>query len=96
MDKHFNKRDNEVEYEPQINHFNVRSHRQGGGDVDEHGGQDQHHGQVHRHNSLEYQTIEPYLLSTSFLKEKVFEVVCCMSDDVQQDSWKEGGEKCCC
>ena len=52
MQKYFTKWKNEVEDEPQVNHLDVRSHGQGRGDVDEHGGEDQHHGKVYCHHCL--------------------------------------------
>ena len=44
MQKHFTEWKNKVENKPQVNHLDVGGHRQGGGNVDKHRGEDQHHG----------------------------------------------------
>ena len=52
MKKNLTEGKDKVENEPKVDHFDVGSDGQWGGDVDEHGGEDQHDSEVHCHHRL--------------------------------------------
>ena len=74
MKKNLCEWENKIKDEPNINHLNIGGGRKGVGHADEHGRQHQHNSQVHCDHGF---------------KEKVFEVVCSVSNDVQQYCGKE-------
>ena len=73
METNLNKRNQQVKYEPYVHHFDIRSFRQIVRHVDKHGRQDEHAGKVHCDDGF---------------KEKSFEVVCTVSNEIQENSWE--------
>ena len=79
MKKNLHKRKNESEYEPVVHHLDIGSLWEAVRDTDEQRDKDQHAGEVDGDHSF---------------KKEVFEVVCSMSNDVQQHSWHIHSQDC--
>merc|ERR1712217_487050 len=78
MDEHHNEGIEQVKQQPHIHHLHVGGLRQVVAHIDEHSSQHQHGGQVHSDDSF---------------KEKGFEKVCRISDDVEENCWEEYGQE---
>ena len=77
--KNLNKRNHLGKDEPNINHLHIGSGGEALGDTDEEGGEDKEGGQVDSHNCF---------------KEEVFEEVCSIDNDEDEDSWKVDCKDC--
>ena len=78
MYEDFNKWQNQIEYQPYINHLDVGCFRQGVGYADEHGHQYEQDSQINSNNSF---------------KEERFEEVCRMPNDIQKNGREENSKK---